>query len=39
MDNYENIVFNFKVGTLKELYKRQLITREELEKAIKAVKA
>jgi hypothetical protein len=27
----------FKIGVLKELHKRQLITREELDRAIKAV--
>jgi hypothetical protein len=31
---YQDIVLNFKVGMLKELHKRQLITRGELNKAI-----
>jgi len=39
MSDTENIVLNFKVGTLKELHKRNLITREELEKTIKMIKA
>jgi hypothetical protein len=38
MSNYQNIEQNFKIGVLKELHKRQLITREELEKSIKAIK-
>jgi hypothetical protein len=38
MANYQNIEQHFKVGILKELYKRQLITRAELEKAIKITK-
>jgi len=28
----------FKIGVLKELHKRELITKEELEKAIKTIK-
>jgi len=39
MSNYENIVLNFKVGTLKELHRRNLITREEMEKTLKMIKA
>jgi len=35
---YRGIELNFKVGVLKELHKRNLITREELDKAIAAVK-
>jgi len=37
MSDTASIVLNFKIGILKELHKRQLITRDELEKAIKAV--
>ena len=29
----------FKVGVLKELHRRELITREELEQALKMIKA
>jgi hypothetical protein len=39
MSDYDGIERNFKVGVLKELYKRQLITRDELEKAIKITNA
>jgi len=39
MSNPPEIIQNFKVGVLKELHKRNLISREELEKAIKALKS
>jgi hypothetical protein len=35
MSDTEQITQNFKIGVLKELHKRNLITRDELEKAIK----
>jgi len=35
MSNYASLEMRFKIGILKELHSRQLITREELEKAIK----
>jgi len=38
MSNSDDISQNFKVGVLKELHRRQLINREELEQALKAVK-
>ena len=38
MSNYEKVYQNFKVGVLIELHKRNLITREELEIAIKSIK-
>jgi len=38
MSDTENVVLNFKVGVLKELHRRQHITREELEKALKMLK-
>jgi hypothetical protein len=31
---YRDIELNFKIGVLKELHKRQLITREDLDKVI-----
>jgi len=34
-----NIVLNFKIVTLKGLHKRQLITKDELEQAIKTLKS
>jgi hypothetical protein len=39
MSDYQNIELNFKIGVLKELHRRELITKEELEKAIKSIKA
>jgi hypothetical protein len=39
MSQTDVIEKNFKAGVLKELHRRNLITREELEKALKAVKA
>jgi hypothetical protein len=38
MSNSASLEMNFKIGVLRELHKRNLITREELEKALKAVK-
>jgi len=38
MPDSENIVLNFKVGTLKELHRRNLITRDELEQGLKTLK-
>ncbi|MDR0493899.1 MAG: hypothetical protein LBH74_09750 [Nitrososphaerota archaeon] len=38
MSNTTIIELNFKTGVLKELYKRQLITRDELERAMKIIK-
>jgi hypothetical protein len=38
MSDSQVITQNFKVGVLKELHKRNLITREELEQSIKAIK-
>jgi len=38
MHDSEHITLNFEVGVLKELYKRNLITREELDRAVKAAK-
>jgi hypothetical protein len=38
MSDYESIVLNFNIGTLKELHKRSLITSIELEKAVKMIK-
>lgn len=38
MSDSASIELNFKIGVLKELHKRNLITREELDRAIKAVK-
>jgi hypothetical protein len=37
MSDYASLELRFKVGVLKELYKRNLITREEQGRAIKAV--
>jgi hypothetical protein len=37
MSESNAIVQNFKTGVLKELYKRQLITKDELEKALKII--
>jgi len=37
MSNNASIELNFKIGVLKELHKRQLISRDELDKVIKAV--
>jgi len=37
MSNCAGLEQNFKIDVLKELHKRQLITRDELEKAIKAI--
>jgi hypothetical protein len=37
MSDYASLEIRFKIGILKELHKRQFITREELEKAIKTV--
>jgi hypothetical protein len=39
MSDIVGLELNFKVGVLKELHRRQLLTREELEKAIKAIKS
>jgi hypothetical protein len=38
MSQTDFIEQNFKVGVIKELHRRKLITREELEKALKALK-
>jgi hypothetical protein len=38
MSETQGIEQNFKVGVLKELHKRNLITSEELEQAIKLIK-
>jgi biotin synthase-related radical SAM superfamily protein len=37
MSNPASLARNFKIGVLKELHRRNLITREELDKAIIAV--
>ncbi|MCL2173624.1 MAG: hypothetical protein FWB84_08360 [Candidatus Bathyarchaeota archaeon] len=37
MSNSQGIELNFKIGVLKELYKQQLITKEELDRALKIV--
>lgn len=38
MSNSASLKVSFKIGVLKELYKRELITREELDKAVETVK-
>ena len=38
MSNSQIIEQRFKVGILKELHRRNLITRDELDRAIKALK-
>jgi hypothetical protein len=38
MSGTASLEMNFKVGVLKELHKRQLLTRDELEEAIKRIK-
>jgi len=38
MSNSANLEQNFKIGVLKELYKRQLLSKEELERAIRTLK-
>jgi len=37
MSDTASLILNFKTGVLKELHRRQLISKEELEKAIKAI--
>ena len=37
MSDFQNIELNFKIGVLKELHRRQLITKEEMDKTIKIV--
>jgi hypothetical protein len=37
MSDYASVELNFKVGVLKELHKRQLISKDELDIAIKIV--
>ncbi|MCL2172987.1 MAG: hypothetical protein LBH62_01170 [Nitrososphaerota archaeon] len=37
MCDSESIMLNFEIGILKELHKRQLLTRDELDRAIKNV--
>jgi hypothetical protein len=39
MSNSASLELNFKIGVLKELHKRQLITKDELDKAVKALKS
>jgi len=39
MSDTAKLVMNFKIGVLRELHKRQLITREELTKAIKIIQS
>ncbi|MDR0492162.1 MAG: hypothetical protein LBH74_00765 [Nitrososphaerota archaeon] len=34
-ESNQYIVFHFKIGVLKELHRRQLLTRDELDRAIK----
>jgi hypothetical protein len=38
MSETQGIEQNFKIGVLKELHKRNLITSEELDRAIKSIK-
>jgi hypothetical protein len=38
MSEIASLALNFKIGVLKELHRRQLITKAELEQAIKTVK-
>jgi hypothetical protein len=38
MSNTAGLALKFKMGVLKELHRRNLMTREELEKAIKSIK-
>jgi len=38
MSETQRIEQNFKVGVLKELHRRELITKDELERAIKMIK-
>jgi hypothetical protein len=37
MDDASGVVLNFKIGVLKELYQRDLISRSQLDKAIKII--
>jgi hypothetical protein len=39
MSNSASFERNFKIGVLKELHKRELITKGELEQAIKTINA
>jgi hypothetical protein len=38
MSSSANLELRFKIGVMKELHRRQLITKEELEKAVKTIK-
>jgi len=37
MSDTASLELRFKIGVLKELHKRQLLTRDELERAIKSI--
>jgi hypothetical protein len=37
MSDYARVELGFKIGVLKELHRRELITRDELDRAIKTV--
>jgi hypothetical protein len=39
MSNNASLEVNFRIGVLKELHRRQLLTRDELDKALKIIKA
>jgi hypothetical protein len=39
MSDYAGFVLDFKMGVLKELRKRELLTKEALEKVIKTIKS
>jgi hypothetical protein len=39
MSHTASLELRFKIGVVKELHKRQLITKEEMDKAIKLVEA
>jgi len=38
MSDNASLEMNFKIGVLKELHRRELITKDELERAIKLLK-